>query len=97
MVATMKLRQSTKIALVVAALLASSPSFGQGQLWLNAGKAIYSVVLAGVVIFTTRSPAAAEKKKQENPGAEIRVKYGGPCPPGQDYDELGDECPHRGK
>jgi hypothetical protein len=68
----MKLIRSTKFALVVAALLASSPSFGQAPL---IREIIYQVIKGGIILFTTTVAAEAKKKKQENPGAEIRQVY----------------------
>ena len=83
----MKLRRSMKFALVVAAVLASSPSFGQARLIIQ----VYKVVVAGVVVLSTTKAADAMKTKQENPGAEIRrvVVH---CLRGQRYDEDADEC-----
>jgi hypothetical protein len=68
----MKLRRSTKIALVVAALLASSPSFGQAPLIQAIPRIIYIVIsLGGGTLLATTNKAEAKKKKQEHPGAEI--------------------------
>jgi hypothetical protein len=78
----MKLRRSTKIALVVAALLASSPS--SGQVSLIPRIVYYMVILGGSIILMTPDKAEAKKAKQENPGSEIKEIR---CPRGLDPDD----------